>query len=101
VLDFTSALYLAMRHPSWSLRPWPQLTTGSPGALVAPPGAENVAAELARLVGCEAATLVPSTLHVNLDLFGKLAKEKIIIFMRVFFSDLTGEPLQYLIRSHL
>ncbi len=81
MLDFTSALYLGMQHPSWSLRPWPQLTTGAPSALVAPPGAEAVAAGLAELMGCQGAVLAPSTLHVALDLFAQLARERIIIFM--------------------
>ena len=34
VLDFTSALYLGLQHPSRSLRPWRQFTTGAPAALV-------------------------------------------------------------------
>lgn len=73
VLDFSSALYLGLRHGSDSLRPWESLTTGAPAALEPPPGAEGVARTLAALQGCERATLAPSTLHLFWDLFGLLA----------------------------
>src|SRR4029077_17824252 len=33
VLDFTSALYLGMKHPSGSLRSWSHFTRGVPAAL--------------------------------------------------------------------
>ena len=69
MLDFTSALYLGLRHPSASLPPWDALTIGRPAALAEPPDAEAVAAEIASLQGCEAATLLPSTLHLFWDLF--------------------------------
>jgi 8-amino-7-oxononanoate synthase len=81
VLDFTSALYLGLRHPSRSLRPWPALTSGSPAALMQPPGSADVAAGLAALQGCERATLAASTLHLFWDLFGILARERVRIFM--------------------
>ena len=81
MLDFTSALYLGMRHPGRSLRPWVQLTTGRPAALASPPSASAVAEHLAALQGCEAATLVPSTLHLFWDLFTILANERIAIYM--------------------
>ena len=72
-LDFTSSLYLGMRHPSAALRPWAQLTTGGPAALGSPPEADRVAAALAQLQGCERATLARSTLHAFGDLFEGLA----------------------------
>jgi 8-amino-7-oxononanoate synthase len=72
MLDFTSALYLGLQHPSASLPPWDALTLGRPAALADPPDAEAVAAEIAALQGCEAATLLPSTLHLFWDLFGVL-----------------------------
>jgi 8-amino-7-oxononanoate synthase len=81
VLDFTSALYLGLRHPSSSLRPWPQLTLGKPAALASPPGAAGVADELAALQGCERAALAPSTLHLFWDLFGLLARSRVRIYM--------------------
>jgi len=69
VPDFTSALYLGLRHPSRSLRPWPALSAGRPAALAEPPGAAGTAHALARLQGFAAATLAPSTLHLFWDLF--------------------------------
>ena len=81
MLDFTSALYLGMRHASGSLRPWGQLTTGAPAALEAPPGAGNIAGRLAALIGCDRATLAPSTLHLFWDLFGMLSGDGITIYM--------------------
>jgi 8-amino-7-oxononanoate synthase len=81
VLDFTSALYLGLRHPSPSLRPWLELTTGKPAALEPPPDAGAVARELAKLQGCERGTLLPSTLHLFWDLFGVLARDRVRIYM--------------------
>jgi 8-amino-7-oxononanoate synthase len=72
VLDFSSALYLGLRHGSGELRPWAQLTTGVPAALEPPPGAEQIASRLARLIGTDAATLAPSTLHLFWDLLSQL-----------------------------
>ena len=69
MLDFTSALYLGLRHASGSLRPWARLTAGVPAALASPPLAERIAGELARLTGVERATLARSTLHAFWDLF--------------------------------
>ncbi|SFU62353.1 aminotransferase class I/II-fold pyridoxal phosphate-dependent enzyme [Pseudoduganella namucuonensis] len=69
-VDFASALYLGMRHA----RARGALTLGKPAALEEPPGAAELARELAALQGCEAATLLPSTLHLYLDLFEMLAR---------------------------
>jgi len=71
--DFSSALYLGMRHPAAELPSWRGLTLGKPAALASPPGAAALAQELAALQGCQAATLLPSTLHLFWDLFGMLA----------------------------
>jgi 8-amino-7-oxononanoate synthase len=81
VLDFTSALYLGMRHASGSLQPWAQLTTGVPSALAPPPAAAALAQSLARLQGCERAALAPSTLHLFWDLFGLLGGDSTAIYM--------------------
>jgi 8-amino-7-oxononanoate synthase len=81
VLDFTSALYLGLRHPSPSLRPWPGLTTGKPAALQPPPGSAFIAGKFAALVGCERATPVASTLHLFWDLFGLLSRDRVRIYM--------------------
>lgn len=72
--DFTSALYLGMRHPSGALPPWDMLTLGQPAALREPPVSAAVAEQLARLQGCEAALMLPSTLHLFRDLFGVLRR---------------------------
>lgn len=81
MLNFTSALYLGLRHPNWSLRPWTQFTLGAPAALSPPPGANAVAQQLAILQGCEAATLGPSTLHLFWDWFGTLPKDSAIVYV--------------------
>ncbi len=71
-LDFTSALYLGMRHPSRAIRPWARLTEGAPAALRESPDSRRVALALARLIGTDGGTLMPSTLHAFWDLFGTL-----------------------------
>lgn len=81
MLDFTSALYLGMRHPHSTLRPWQSLTAGRPAALETPPGAEAAELELARLIGCEEAVLATSTLHLFWDIFEVLAQEGIAVFV--------------------
>src|SRR5262245_39569049 len=79
MIDFTSALYLGFRHSSESLGGWDALTLGRPSALREPPDADAVAADLARLQGCEAAALLPSTLHLFWDLFAMLGQRKVAI----------------------
>jgi 8-amino-7-oxononanoate synthase len=69
MLDFTSALYLGFRHPSRSLAPWSQFTTGKPSALEWASDADAITTALAELQGCERVTLLPSTLHLFFDLF--------------------------------
>ena len=79
MLDFTSALYLGMQHSSESLRPWAQLTTGRPVALGAPDSQRRVAQGLAKLIGCQSATMGTSTLHLFWDLFGLPATDGIAV----------------------
>ncbi|WP_296804615.1 aminotransferase class I/II-fold pyridoxal phosphate-dependent enzyme [Thiocapsa sp.] len=86
--DFTSALYLGLQHPSGALRPWERLSQGRPAALEEPPGAAAVAAELAGLQGCAAAVLLPSTLHLFLDL-GELLAEG----LRAIYCDAGSYPI--------
>ena len=81
VLDFTSALYLGLNHAHAELRPWRQLTLGKPAALSPPPESEAIADQLARLIGCERATLGTSTLHLFWDVFGQLSRERIAIYV--------------------
>ena len=77
--DFSSALYLGMQHASCMLPPWGALTTGRPPALQTPPAGDAVAGALARLIGCEQATLGTSTLHIYFDLFEVLAESGIAL----------------------
>lgn len=79
MLDFTSALYLGLRHSAGSLEPWSALSLGKPAVLREPPGAQSVAMQLAQLQGCESALLLPSTLHLFWDLFQVLGREPIAI----------------------
>src|SRR5258707_11487910 len=81
MLDFTSVLYLGIRHALHTLRPWAQLTTGRPAALEPAPEAERVAQELAQRLRCERAVLAPSSLHLYWDLFDVLASEHIRIYV--------------------
>jgi 8-amino-7-oxononanoate synthase len=81
MIDFTSSLYLGFRHPSDALEPWTSLTTGKPAALGTPALSTIVAKNLAKLQGCESATLLPSTLHLYFDLFEMLRRDDIRIFV--------------------
>ncbi|UOD30362.1 pyridoxal phosphate-dependent aminotransferase family protein [Massilia violaceinigra] len=81
MLDFASALYLGMHHPSAELGGWNALTLGRPAASREPPGAAQLAQALALLCGCQAATLLPSTLHLFCDLFELLAREPLAILV--------------------
>jgi len=74
MLDFTSGLYLGLRHASDSLAAWDALTGGRPATLAETDGAAAVAHRAARLTGCEAGLLLPSTLHLFFDLFGALPR---------------------------
>jgi 8-amino-7-oxononanoate synthase len=78
-LDFASSLYLGIRHPSSTVPAYASLSTGAPAAMRAPAGARSLASELAGLIGCQAATLATSTLHIFLDLFSILAKRGMAI----------------------
>jgi 8-amino-7-oxononanoate synthase len=80
-LDFTSALYLGLRHPTWALRPWSRFTTGVPAALCEPGSAVSMGRELASLMGCEGATLGSSTLHLFWDLFHGSAGAESAVYM--------------------
>ncbi len=79
MLDFTSALYLGMCHPSHALDPWSELTTGVPAALAEPRVAESVAGAVATLQGCEHGVVGTSTLHLAWDLMGLLARDRITV----------------------
>ena len=81
LLDFSSALYLGLRHPSSSLRPWRSLTLGASAALVEPEGAAETAAALAVLQGCEQGVLSSSSLHLFWDLFRTLTRSPTLFLL--------------------
>lgn len=81
MLDFTSALYLGLRHPIRSLPPWSKFTTGVPAALASPPGSGQVAHRLARLQACEHGVLAASTFHLFWDLFGMFTRGSVEIYV--------------------
>jgi 8-amino-7-oxononanoate synthase len=81
MLDFTSSLYLGLRHGSSDLPAWRNMTLGKPAALEDPPGATIVERELGRLTGCQAAMLATSTLHAFFDLFAMLAEPGAGVFL--------------------
>ncbi|MBV9597249.1 MAG: pyridoxal phosphate-dependent aminotransferase family protein [Chloroflexi bacterium] len=80
-IDFTSSLYLGLCHASEALRSWVSFTTGKPAALEESPDARRIAARLARLQGCEQATLATSTLHAFWDLFGIFDRRRVAIYV--------------------
>ncbi len=67
MIDFTSALYLGLHHPSWSLPAFPQLTLGKPAALESLRGVDAAQQRLASLTGCDRVSLGPSTFHLFWD----------------------------------
>lgn len=81
MLDFTSSLYLGLRHESAALRPWPALTAGAPAVLAPVPGARRVAERLAALLRSQSALLATSTLHLFMDLFCALARRPMAIYV--------------------
>lgn len=80
-MNFTSASYLGLRYPAWTLEPWSRLTTGVPAALAEPRSARAAAARLASLAGTERAVLATSTLHAFFDLFVALGPEDLSCFV--------------------
>ncbi len=81
MLDFTSALYLGLRHDSDALSPWTELTSGRPAVLDEPPGAGGVARALARRMGFRRGVLGPSTLHLFHDVFELLARRPVAVLL--------------------
>jgi 8-amino-7-oxononanoate synthase len=77
-MDFTSALYLGLQHPSRSLE-FEELTTGAPAALRPLPATQAAEAGFAELVGCERALALPSTLHAFCDLFAQIAARPAVL----------------------
>ncbi|RBL91163.1 aminotransferase class I/II-fold pyridoxal phosphate-dependent enzyme [Chitinophaga flava] len=81
MMDFTSSLYLAMKHPGTTLQHWKQLTTGIPAVLGEPALNKQVAEQIARLQGLECGLTAPSTLHLYWDLYHVLSRQPVIVFI--------------------
>lgn len=79
--DFTSALYLGLTHASRSLPGWNQLTLGQPAMMADPPGAGQLAGQLAQLQGMGETVLLPSTLHLFFDVFETFATARTAIYL--------------------
>lgn len=81
MMDFTSSLYLGMKHSSKELDGWQQLTTGRPAILGEVRMAKQVAREIAALQGLEKGLVSPSTLHLYYDLFDWLSHQPIRVYI--------------------
>jgi 8-amino-7-oxononanoate synthase len=81
MLNFTSALYLGFQHPSESLTPWSQFTTGFPAALGSPRAAVRAGHAIARLQMCEYGVLGSSTFPMFWDLFGMIAGRNVKVYV--------------------
>lgn len=81
MVDYTSALYLALNHPHAALTPWRALTEGVPAALREPAGVARLARAVASLVGGEEALVWPSTLHLFWDVTSALAERGKAVFV--------------------
>jgi 8-amino-7-oxononanoate synthase len=81
MVDFTSSLYLGLRHASASLRPWAQLTTGVPAALAEPQMSGVLARRLARLTGTQDGMVARSTLHASFDAISLSAERGTAIYI--------------------
>ncbi len=72
VADFTSSLYLGMRHAGADFRAWPALTSGRP-AVLDPPAGTAAARRIAMRAGAQRAAFTRSTLHGLSDCLELLA----------------------------
>lgn len=81
MIDFTSSLYLGMKHSSNELNGWQQLTTGVPAALWEHCLAAQVGNYVAGVQGLEKGLTAPSTLHLYWDLFDFLGNQPVVVFI--------------------
>ncbi len=79
-MDFSSSLYLDMRHGSGEIGGWATLGAGFPAAFAEAPAAVRIARQIAALQGFEDGVLAPSTLHLFWDWFGGLHPSLYCIF---------------------
>lgn len=78
VADFTSSLYLGMRHAGGEFTAWPALTSGRP-AVLDPPAGAAAARHIAARAGAELAALTRSTLHGLNDCMELLAGQGTVL----------------------
>lgn len=76
--DFTSSLYLGMRHPHQALSSWGWLTKGKPSAMDENRSLVIQEKAFSKLSGCEDGVFVPSTLHGFWDIFGMMDRVVIL-----------------------
>lgn len=81
MIDFTSSLYLGMKHGSAELKTWQQLTAGVPAALYEHDLSKQVGTYVAHMQGLEAGISATSTLHLYWDLFGLLSDKQTVLFI--------------------
>ncbi|GAA0459996.1 hypothetical protein Ade02nite_14160 [Paractinoplanes deccanensis] len=72
--DFTSSLFLGLRHGSAGLPEWAALTTGVPAALAEREPARRVAAAVAASQRAQAGVAARSALHALMDVLGTLPR---------------------------
>ncbi|MHA4846484.1 aminotransferase class I/II-fold pyridoxal phosphate-dependent enzyme [Flavitalea antarctica] len=81
MIDFTSSLYLGMKHSSAELPGWKQLTSGAPSALYEFEQSKQITAKVALMQGLSSGITSPSTLHLYWDLYGFLGTKRIVVFI--------------------
>jgi 8-amino-7-oxononanoate synthase len=81
MMDFTSSLYLGMKHNSNELNGWQRLTTGVPAALWESALSRQAGDHVAGMQGLEKGLTAPSTLHLYWDLFGFLGNRPVVVFI--------------------
>jgi 8-amino-7-oxononanoate synthase len=114
MIDFTSSLYLSMKHSSDQLLKWQSLTTGAPAALYEVEESRQVANDIAQMQGLDAGISAPSTLHLYLDLFGYLSTKQVDLFVdeniypvskygieRLIVNKIKVYPFKHLNSAHL
>lgn len=100
-MDFTSSLYLAMKHPGTTLQSWEQLTTGVPAVLGEPALNKQVADRVARLQGLECGLTAPSTLHLYWDLYHVLSSQPVTVFIDEFIYPVSRYGIEQLLVKNI
>lgn len=80
MIDFTSSLYLSMKHTTPEIATWKQLTTGMPAALYETSLSKKLGSHIANMQQLQSGIIAPSSLHLYYDLYEFLSNRKIIVF---------------------